>query len=427
MMTNRTTNPGRPRIGIYDPSRGMTGPSRYVESILAGIDPEEFEVVIFGDPAGPFGQRPGLHVESVMSGSSPEDDAGGERSNEGRIGRFARGRWRALVPGIARLWGGFGRESYRLSRFFRRRPVDLLHTNWTGCEESPLAARLAGIPRVVGTFHVDSSYDLDRVRSGFGHRALECLSNRCLHRAIAVSDATKTDWVRRTRLPSDRVVVICNGVDPEAFRRRNGTAEARARLGIPGRDGLVIGGVGRLDEMKGFGDLIEAVALLGDDYPGLTLAIAGDGPLRPTLEAKAAALGIADRVRFLGFQRDVHAFLEALDVFVLPSICEAIGYALLEAMAMGLPTIGTRVGGVPEVIVEGTTGSLVAPRQPSALATSLRPLLSSAEVRSRMGQAGRERVIQHFNERETARRTIELYRQELQVRGVAPAGLGTLG
>jgi len=392
----------------------MTGPSRYVESILGGLDPEEFDIVIFGDPAGPFATRPGLHVEATAADSIPTTASAEGRTVPRGPGQIARGQWRRLTPGLVRLWGGFGRESNRLARLFRRRPVDLLHTNNTGCEESPVAARLAGIPRVLGTFHVDSKYDLSGVRSGLGHRALECLSNRCLHRAIAVSEATKEDWVQRTGLPADRVVTIPNGVDPDAFRRRVGTAEARARLGLPGDGTLLIGGIGRLDEAKGFADLIEAVALLTGDHPGLVLAIAGDGPLRPSLTAKAAALGIADRVRFLGFQRDVGAVLEALDVFVLSSLCEAIGYALLEAMAMSLPTIGTRVGGVPEVIVEGMTGSLVAARDPQALAAALRPLLASPELRGRMGQSGRERVIEHFNVRETVRQTIEVYRQELR-------------
>ena len=410
---SRESNPRRPRIGIYDPSHGKTGPSRYVESILGGLDPEEFEVVIFGDPGGPFGSRLGLHVEPVAADGPPVSGTPGGRAGPGGLGRVARGRWRHLTPGLVRLWGGFGRESNRLARSFRRRPVDLLHTNNTGCEESPVAARLAGIPRVLGTFHVDSKYDLAGTRSGLGHRALECLSNRCLHRAIAVSESTKEDWVRRTRLPPDRVVTIFNGVDPDAFRRRIGADEARARLGLPGDGALLIGGVGRLDEAKGFADLIEAVALLAGDHPGLVLAIAGDGPLRPSLEAKARALGMADRVRFLGFQQDVRTVLEALDVFVLSSICEAIGYALLEAMAMGLPAVGTRVGGVPEVIVDGVTGSLVASRDPQALAASLRPMLASPELRGRMGRSGRGRIIGHFNERETVRRTIEVYRREL--------------
>ena len=404
------------RIGIYDPSRSPSGPSRYVDSLLRGLDPDEFEVVIFGHPGGPFGSRPGLPVEDTEgAGAGPAEADGDNPMRGGRpLGALARHGWRRLAPTLVKHWGGFGRECVRLSRIFRRRPVDLLHTNNTGCEESPVAARMAGISRVIGTFHVDSSYDLARTRSGPGHRALERLSNHCLHRAIAVSEATKDDWVRRTGLPTERVDTIHNGVDPEAFRRRIAPAEARARLGLPGGGKLLVGGVGRLHEAKGFADVIEAVALLAGDYPDLALAIAGDGPLRISLAERASALGVADRVHFLGFHRDVRPVFEALDVFVLSSLCEALGYVLLEAMAMGLPAVGTRVGGVPEVIAPGETGFLVQPRDPRALASILQLLLSSDEIRRRMGAAGRELVVRNFDERQTVRRTIEVYRCALK-------------
>src|SRR5205823_3773712 len=149
-------------------------------------------------------------------------------------------------------------ESVRLAKWFRSREIDLLHTNNAGCEESALAGRLAGIARVVGTFHVDSTYDLSRARSGFAHRTLECVSNHCLDAAIAVSEATGRDWARRTRLPPGRIVRIYNGIDASRFERRCDHAEARQRLGLP-TEGIVIGGVGRLDEAKGFRFLLDAV------------------------------------------------------------------------------------------------------------------------------------------------------------------------
>src|SRR5204863_5569267 len=114
--------------------------------------------------------------------------------------------------------------------------------------------------------------------------------------------------------------------------RRSGVAEARRRLGWPDTDSLVIGGVGRLDQAKGFGYLLEAVALLAQAYPHLTVALAGQGPLRQTLVEQASRLGISERVRLLGYCADVQQVYDALDVFVLPSLCEALPYALLEAM-----------------------------------------------------------------------------------------------
>lgn len=285
-----------------------------------------------------------------------------------------------------------------------------MHCQATGCEEMPVAARLAGVPHVLGTFHVDSTCDLEQKRNGFAYRAMEWYSNRSLHRAIAVSEATKQDWMRRSGIPADRVVTIHNGIDPDHFRRGQSKAEARAKLQLP-PDAIILGGLGRLDPAKGFTYLIEALANLRGDFPQALVAIAGTGALREQLEARASTLGIADRVVFLGFQTDVNVVLDACDVFVMSSLCESLGYALLEAMAHELPAVGTTVGGIPEVIIPGETGFLAPPRDGASLAKAIRPLLESADLRDRLGRAGRQRVIQHFHEADMVRKTIDVYRQ----------------
>jgi glycosyltransferase involved in cell wall biosynthesis len=407
-----------PCIGIYEPSRGPSGPSRYVESILKRIDPDEFQVAVLGHATGPYHPGPGRRVVPVEEGAAPtaaEPAAAPAPAAPESSARLLLSAWRRLAPDHLRELGGFGLRCLRLARKFRQLPLSLLHTNNTGCEESPVAARLAGVPHVLGTFHVDSTYDLHNERSGPRHRVLEYVSNQCLHRAIAVSHATKQDWVRRTHLAAERVLTIHNGIDPEQFVRRTDRTEARRLLGLPA-DRLLLGGVGRLDEAKGFGYLIEAVALLASDYPDLLLVLAGQGPLRQTLEARVAQLGVADQVRFLGFRKDVQPVYDALDVFTLSSLCEALPYALLEAMATELPVVGTAVAGVPEVIVPGETGFVVPPRDPQALAAALRPLLESADLRRRLGSAGRARVVRHFHERDMVRRTLDVYRNLLRIR-----------
>lgn len=310
------------------------------------------------------------------------------------------------------MWAGFGREARTLARLLRRHPIDIFHTQNTGCEESPVAAKLAGVPRVIGTFHVNSSLDLQRVRSGPTHRLLETVSNRCLHTAIAVSHATRRDWVQRTHIPADRVVTIHNGIDPDKFRRRQSRESARRALGLP-EGGLIVGGLGRLDEAKGFTYLLDAAVKLRAEFPNLVVAIAGAGPLRESLEAQADRQGLGGVVRVLGFQADVQAVLDALDVFAIPSLSEALPFALLEAMATELPAVGTAVGGIPEVIVEGETGFVIPPRNLDRLVTGLRTLLTNPDLRSRMSTAGRERVIRHFHERDMVQKTIEVYRREI--------------
>lgn len=408
----------RPRIGIYDPSGGFGGPSRYVQGILDQIDQNEFDVVIFGNPEGPHHSRPVPIIDCVKEAPAPGTLTNSSSKVSAPQAMPSR-RIAGWIPHSVRLWAGFWRESKRLERRFRTHPVDLLHTNNTGCEESAVAARLAGIPRVLGTFHVDSTYDLHRTRSSLPYRVLEYLSNHCLNRAIAVSEATKQDWVRRTRISVDRVITIHNGVDLDAFRPRHDRELARRALGLPSNGHLIIGSVGRLDEAKGFSDLIDAVAEMAPAHPRLSLAIAGDGPLRRQLADQTVSLGIADRVHFLGFQRDVGQVLEAFDIFAMPSLCETIGYALMEAMAMELPAVGSSVGGIPEVILPGVTGAIVPARNPQALAAALRPLVESSELRERMGRAARQQILRHFDGRESSLRTLQVYRDMLSGKGRA--------
>jgi glycosyltransferase involved in cell wall biosynthesis len=399
----------RPTIGIYEVSSGPSGPSRYVESILSAIDPDEFEIVLFCRTGGPYAARRGVIMEEVMPPTRPREIAPAAAATP--VTKRAR---QTLTPAWLKLWSGFGQQSLRLAAAFKRRPVDLLHTNNVGCEESAVAARLAGIGRVLGTFHIDSRVDVAGRNNGLRHRALEFVSNQCLHAAIAVSDDTGRQWIRRTRLAPRRVVTIRNGIDAANFSLTVDRAAARKKFGLPtANDTLIVGGVGRLDAVKGFDVLLDGVALLAPDHPNLTLALAGDGPARHALQQQAARLNISHRVHFLGFCKDVRQVYAALDIFAMPSRCEALPYALLEAMTAGLPAVASHIGGVPEVIVPNQTGLLIPVGDHHALATSLRSLLNNPELRQQMGRAARERIILHFSEREMVAQTIALYRKLL--------------
>src|SRR5437870_4511527 len=138
----------RARIGIYEPSPGLSGPSRYVDSILSGLDRDEFEVVVFGHPSGPYSSRAGVSfvaLSDVRDSVAASGDAvqAGESDPCRQICRL----WHRFAPGSLKLWAGFWRECLRLGRAFRQEPVDLFHTNSTGCDESAAAVRLARAPR----------------------------------------------------------------------------------------------------------------------------------------------------------------------------------------------------------------------------------------------------------------------------------------
>jgi glycosyltransferase involved in cell wall biosynthesis len=298
-----------------------------------------------------------------------------------------------------------------LAALFRGQGLDILHTNDTGCDEAPLAARRARVPKIIGTFHVLPSVDLGGTRDRAIHRRLERQSSRALDTAIAVSDAARAAWVARTAMSPERMLTIHNGINLDRFCRHAPAGPARVALGIPDDGALVVGAMGRLDPVKGFEYLVDAAALLRAAGRRLRVVFAGDGPSRGMLEERARQTGAHESVHFLGFRKDVQAVLDAFDVFVLSSLTEALPYALMEAMAAELPCIGTDVGGVPELIVPGSTGLLVPPRDISALATAIGRLLDAPRLRQDMGRAGRERVNRHFSEQEMVRRTVRLYEE----------------
>lgn len=412
-------NAARSTLGIYCPGTGVGGPWRYVHGLLAAIDPHDFDVYVYSDLSGKYAPRPWVNLVSLNVAAVHHAGQAASATVTQAAEKTHRTGGSRFLPKSLRTWAGFAKESGRLSRKLRKPTLDLIHLQNTGCEEAPVAARWLRGPQVLGTFHVDSTYDLDNERSGVTHRVLERISNLCLHRAIAVSEATKQDWVRRSGIPADRVVTIHNGVDAKHFQRGRSQAAARHELGLPNDGRLIVGGVGRLDAAKGFAYLIEAAAVLAAEFPRLHVAIAGQGGLRGELEELARRRGIADRVQFLGQCADVRIVYDALDVYAMPSLCEALPYALLEAMSHELPVTAAAVGGIPEVIVEGETGFLTPPRDATAFATALRPLIESQELRTQLGSAGRERVSRHFTEADCVRKTIDVYRQMLG--GATPA------
>ncbi len=204
-------------------------------------------------------------------------------------------------------------------------------------------------------------------------------------------------------------MVIANGVDVNRFRPRSVGEEADAPVRFIY--------VGRLEPVKGVDLVLQAATLLRSALPGgapaWSLTLAGDGSQRAALEAQAHALGLADRVRFLGTRQDVANLLSSNDVLVLPSRWEGMPNVALEAMACGLPVIATAVGGTPEVVAHRETGILVPPEQPLALAQAMAVLLADASLREKMGQAGRRRVETEFSIDTAVARTEALYRELL--------------
>jgi glycosyltransferase involved in cell wall biosynthesis len=232
----------------------------------------------------------------------------------------------------------------------------------------------------------------------------EVFRARGAHLVIANSRATAAC----VRHPLVRIVHPGTPSVPEAVRAGFDTAAP------------VIGTACRLVPIKGVSVLLEAFARLGTEFPRARLEVAGTGPEEARLREAAAALGMTERVRFLGWVRDLPAVSAAWQVFVLPSLEEAFGIAAVEAMHLGLPVVATYAGGLPEVVEDRVTGLLVPPGDPTALAAAIGELLRSAADRRTLGDAGRRRARERFGTAAMAGAMAAVYQEMEAKREAAP-------
>lgn len=250
----------------------------------------------------------------------------------------------------------------RLRKALRALRPDVVHTrNWGGMD-GIVAARLGGLRTVC---HGEHGWDMGDPDGASGRRILARRQLSRLVREITCVSGHMREWLERTVRVRAPVTQICNGVDTDAFAPGEDAAATRATLGLD-PEAFVVGTVGRLDPIKDHDSLFAAFARLRAEEPGAVLLVVGDGPERERLVA-----GAGPGVRLLGSRADVPALLRALDVFVLCSHNEGISNTLLESMATGLPIVATRVGGNPELVSDGETGTLVPPAAPDALAAAM--------------------------------------------------------
>lgn len=217
-----------------------------------------------------------------------------------------------------------------------------------------------------------------------------------LHQAdliVGVSRQVLDDFLR-DGTPGARTQVIYNGIDFARLDKRPGK-DLRPLLGIPAGTTL-IGAAGSLIQRKGHDVLIRALDLLTGEQPP-HLLIASDGPEREALQRLTAELGLSARIHFLGYHDNITDVYESCDIMVLASRADAFGLVLAEAGYLRRPVVATRVGGIPEVVVDGETGLLVPPDDPQALAGALQRLVDDKGLRERLGEAGRVRAQTRFS------------------------------
>lgn len=291
-----------------------------------------------------------------------------------------------------------------LIRQIRRIDPDVVHTHSGVWYKVTLAARAAGVPRLVHTEHGRGLPD------PWLHRQLDRRAARRTDIVVAVSQALARQLAATIVRDGERIRVIENGVRTDLFAPRSDGGALRAELGIS-PDTPIIGSIGRLESIKGYEVMVEAMARLRvrASSPPPVLVVAGDGSERPRLQAMAESLGVGGSIRFLGWRDGMAELHEAFTVFTMSSHSEGTSVSLLEAMSAGLCPVVTDVGGNAEVLGPALRHRLVPPAASDLLATAWASALSDADRRRADGRAARARVIERFDASAMTRAYERLY------------------
>lgn len=314
----------------------------------------------------------------------------------------------------------YGRFDFRILQGLKQKIIamnpDIVHTHGV---KANFMGRLATRTMDCATFttvHSNLKYDYVSPLASFVATLMEKQTRRWTDHFITVSQALQTVLLE-DGIPKEKTSVIFNGMDVTPFRSEH-KAKVRAMLReewqLP-QDAFVFGNVGRIVQIKGLPYLLQAFAQVlanTQNHSNLYLAIIGDGVERPALEDQVHQLGIAERVRFVGFRTDVPRCLQALDMYVHAALYEGLGYTIVEGMAASLPVIATDVGGVSEFVISEETGLLVPAAAADQLAEAMIRLWQDKELQRRLVDTATEMIDREFTIDQMAEQTIDLYQQK---------------
>jgi len=301
----------------------------------------------------------------------------------------------------------------RLMRIIARGRYDIVHTHLI---YSQIYGRLAAVAARTKSI-VSSEQNVYDFKSRPPFSWIERRLSGWTDRIIACSNKVREHLVEKVGISPLKVVVVPNGVDTEVFfpiKKRSSlyarVEGVREELGIEAGD-TVIGTVGHMSRQKGHEVLIAAIPKILLTYPKAKFVFVGKGKLRRELREQARDLGVARVVRFAGIREDVPMVLNCFDVFVLPSLWEGFGTAIIEAMACGLPVVASRVGGVPEIIEDGVDGLLVRRGRPRPLAEAIVRVLDNPNLRRDMIYRGLRKAVGQFDVTRMAQTMAKIYLQ----------------
>ena len=306
-------------------------------------------------------------------------------------------------------WGS-GKIFLELVREFKKSNIQIVHTHkYKDTILAAPAAKVCGIPHVVRTVHGlrEPFQGIQSLKMSL-YKSIE----RIVHRYYVDSIIGVSSQIeRRYKAERERFRVTCirNGIDLDGRSILTDRWRTRKGLGVDSETCL-IGTIGRLTPVKGIPYLLEAARMLLRQGANVKVLVVGEGSIRSDLMAQTRDLGISKDVVFLGHREDTDALLQAVDIFALPSLSEGIPMALLEAMAASRAVVASRVGGVPEIIEDGSEGFLVEPMDVYSLAEKCRRLIESPDVARKMGELGRKRVERDFSATAMADRVALFYK-----------------
>ncbi len=287
----------------------------------------------------------------------------------------------------------------RLWRAFRSLRPALVHSRNLAAIESVVPAALAGVPYRVHGEHGRDVQDIDGI--SLKYQLLRRLIAPLVDRFIPLSQELESYLEDRVGVPPSKMKRICNGVDTKTFKPSQTGPGLLVKKGFASPDSIVIGTVGRMQEVKNpllLADaFIRLTGLMPEKKEHLRLIMVGEGPIRQPVETTLTSAGVSSMAWLPGSRDDVPDLLRAMDVFILPSRAEGISNTLLEAMACGVPVVATRVGGNPELVEDGVTGFLVPAEDVESMARAASEYVRDPEMRKRHGRAARLKVEREFS------------------------------
>ena len=291
--------------------------------------------------------------------------------------------------------------AFELARYVRRHKIRLVHTF-----DYPTTVFAVPACRLLTSVSVVSSQRSHRDLIPRGYRRLIRMTDHMADAIVVNCDFVRRHLERDEHVPPRQIQLCYNGIDLETFRSLSTPRPAE----LP-RESFVIGVVCALRPEKGLPTLLQAFARVRHLRAGMKLAIVGDGPMLPSLQSESESLGIRQDCVFALSTNQVADWLRAMDIFVLPSLSEALSNALMEAMACGCPVVASNVGGTPELVWNGERGLLFEPGDAAGLAAALQTLLEDDARRKRLGQAGARFLRERFSIQASAHRMGEIYEQ----------------